>query len=30
MDFDEAVTVTSLLQEGEECVNYSSLFKNLW
>ena len=30
MDFDEAVTVTSLLWEGEECVDRSSLFKNMW
>ena len=30
MDFDEAVTVTSLLQEGEKCINHSSLFKNPW
>ena len=30
MDFDEAVTVTSLLREGEEYVGHSSLFKNPW
>ena len=30
MDFDEVVTVTLLLWEGEECVDCSSLFKNPW
>ena len=30
MDFDEVVTIISLLREGEECVDHSSLFKNPW